>query len=297
MTPFGQQLKILRKRKHLTQEQLAIKVGLKQSAIANYEKGQRFPDEQTLIKFAQTLESSLDELLGTGIGYYGVLKDEQVIESGQAFYQKLLQGDEQKALSIVYNNLLYGATSHQIYKYLILSALWKTGQAWSEGHIKIAQEHYISGQIMKILSILGEKLPKKPTLGKTVIGFLPTGEEHIIPLRIFCDLLEQEGVKTFFIGQKLPLEETCQWINQINPDALVLSITQEKSLPSLQQNLKTIEEYCSELKMIMIGGSGLSKTSSIPELGKIRVYTSEDLFGGVEKLLRLMSAPIQSKTE
>lgn len=297
MTPFGQQLRILRKRRHLTQVQLANEVGLKQSAIANYEKGQRFPDEQTLIKFAQILGSSLDELLGTGIGYYGVLKDDQVIESGQAFYKNLLRGDTQKAISIVYNNLLYGATSQQIYKYLILSTLTKTGQAWADGKLKIAQEHYISSQIMKILSILGEKLPKKTPLGKTVVGFLPEGEEHLIPLRIFCDLLEQEGVKTYFIGEKIPLEETCQWINDIGPDALVLSVTQEKSLPTLERDLQFIDSNCSSLKMIMMGGAAVTKLSPVPPLENIKVYTSLDLFEGVAKLLTLMSTPSQLKPE
>jgi len=297
MTPFSEQLKKIRKGKKMTQAKLAKEVGLKQSAIANYEKGLRFPDEATLIRFAQVLSTSLDTLLGTGIGYYGKLGDEQVIASGENFYNALYQGDVKRANSIIYNNLLYGASPYQIYRFIILSALYKTGQDWEKGKLKVAQEHFISEQIIKILGVISEKLPHKPANGKKVIALLPPGEEHLIPLRIFCDLLEQEGLQTFFLGRKLPGEETCVWIKDIQPDAVILSLSLIQHLPSFQEFLELITEHCPDIPLIFAGGSGINQLTTEQKNKMPSVHFESDLFKGVQTLLSLMGLPGEEKTE
>ena len=61
---FAKQLKIARKRRGMTQHELGSCLGLGQTAIANYERGIRFPDAAGLNALADTLQVSLDELLG-----------------------------------------------------------------------------------------------------------------------------------------------------------------------------------------------------------------------------------------
>jgi len=61
---IAQQLKNLRKKRGLTQVQLAEKVGLTQNAIAAYEQGKVHIVDVTLIDIAKSLSVSVDELLG-----------------------------------------------------------------------------------------------------------------------------------------------------------------------------------------------------------------------------------------
>lgn len=62
---FGRRLVELRKSKGITQESLAEKVGLSRRAVAYYEtEGPRPPDGATLLKIAQILGVSVDQLLG-----------------------------------------------------------------------------------------------------------------------------------------------------------------------------------------------------------------------------------------
>lgn len=57
-------LKILRKAKKLTQKQVADAVGIGMQAYAYYEKAEREPSQETLIKLADFFGVTVDELLG-----------------------------------------------------------------------------------------------------------------------------------------------------------------------------------------------------------------------------------------
>lgn len=61
---FSLILKRLRQSAHLTQDQLADKVGISRSAIGMYESGARTPDPDTLALFADFFNVDLDYLIG-----------------------------------------------------------------------------------------------------------------------------------------------------------------------------------------------------------------------------------------
>lgn len=61
---FNKILKDLRLKHRYTQQELADKLEVTQRTIAFYEKGERQPDFNTLIKIAKIFDVSLDYLLG-----------------------------------------------------------------------------------------------------------------------------------------------------------------------------------------------------------------------------------------
>lgn len=61
---FGKKLKKARNELGMTQKQLAKKIGIKRTTVAGYESEGKMPPYNTLIKIAQTLNCSLDYLLG-----------------------------------------------------------------------------------------------------------------------------------------------------------------------------------------------------------------------------------------
>lgn len=60
---IGENIKNLRNNKNLTQEQLAKKCNLSKNAIWNYERGDRSPNVDKLMKIAAVLDVSVDDLL------------------------------------------------------------------------------------------------------------------------------------------------------------------------------------------------------------------------------------------
>lgn len=61
---LSKRLSELRKRKKLTQQRLAEKIGITRDTLSNYETGRREPDYNTLILFADFFHVSTDYLLG-----------------------------------------------------------------------------------------------------------------------------------------------------------------------------------------------------------------------------------------
>lgn len=64
MSVFGKRLKELRVEKELTQEQLGRIFNIRKGTVSNWENGNRFPDEKTIIKLADFFDVSIDYLLG-----------------------------------------------------------------------------------------------------------------------------------------------------------------------------------------------------------------------------------------
>ena len=61
---FSERLKELRKQAHLTQVELAGKLGVGQSSYADWERGKKKPTQENLVKIAQVLNVSIDYLVG-----------------------------------------------------------------------------------------------------------------------------------------------------------------------------------------------------------------------------------------
>lgn len=61
---FAERLKELRKQAHLTQVELAKRLGIGQSSYADWERGKKKPTQENLVKIAQILDVSVDYLVG-----------------------------------------------------------------------------------------------------------------------------------------------------------------------------------------------------------------------------------------
>ena len=60
-------IKVMRKNKGLTQEELAIRLHVVRQTVSKWEKGLSVPDAQMFQKLAEVLETSVAALLGAGV--------------------------------------------------------------------------------------------------------------------------------------------------------------------------------------------------------------------------------------
>ena len=64
MEYFGDKLRVLRVEKNLTQKELAVRMGIARSSVSAYEKNQKYPSIDVLVKICQVFGVSADYLLG-----------------------------------------------------------------------------------------------------------------------------------------------------------------------------------------------------------------------------------------
>lgn len=62
---LGENIKMYRKNKGLTQEQLAVKLNVVRQTVSKWEKNLSVPDAETLTKLSEILDVSVSDLLGT----------------------------------------------------------------------------------------------------------------------------------------------------------------------------------------------------------------------------------------
>lgn len=152
---IGKNLASLRKKYHMTQEDVAERIGVSRQAIAKWEKGESIPDLSNCIALADLFEVSLDGLVSEtkrGLGleiapkgkyFFGAVtvgergqivipkkaRDVFLIEPGD---QLLLFGDEEKGIGIVPKRAV-----HELLK--IVGANVFGGEAERSGNTKAKQ--------------------------------------------------------------------------------------------------------------------------------------------------------------
>ncbi|MFF2484720.1 helix-turn-helix domain-containing protein [Paenibacillus sp. NPDC058071] len=73
---IGSRIAQLRDEQKWTQEQTAAKLGISRAALSHYEKNRREPDSETLAKFADLYQVSIDYLVGRTLSQQAVLDDD-----------------------------------------------------------------------------------------------------------------------------------------------------------------------------------------------------------------------------
>ena len=82
---FSEQIKDLRTREKLTQEQFAKKLNITRQAVSNWENNRNLPDIEMLILIAQNFHISLDELIlgGNDMDEVNVMTDKLVRDGSE----------------------------------------------------------------------------------------------------------------------------------------------------------------------------------------------------------------------
>lgn len=88
---FNENLKLYRKEKGLSQEQLALKLNVVRQTISKWEKGLSIPDAELLTKLAEILDVSVSDLLGTKIEVIEGKKEIDVLANEIAKLNKYIE--------------------------------------------------------------------------------------------------------------------------------------------------------------------------------------------------------------
>ena len=78
---FAENLKQLRKKRNLTQEDFAELLGVSRQAVSKWEQGDGYPEVEKLLFLSKTMNISLDALMSTGITNEPVHGNQQAIGS------------------------------------------------------------------------------------------------------------------------------------------------------------------------------------------------------------------------
>ncbi|MGB4589956.1 MAG: cobalamin-dependent protein [Clostridiaceae bacterium] len=278
---FALRMKSLRKEYGYTQSEVASKLNIGQTTIANYENGSRIPDISKLSMLADLYVVSIDYLLGRSeervlSEVHHVAPKEQIDTFYKDYMQSLLNLDKDRAKEIILSLLENKVALADIYFEFIKKSLIEIGTQWESGMISVWKEHGITEISKEILELLKKSSSPKKEHSKPILAFTPGAELHHIGLKMLCDMLEMKGFDVVFLGNSIPSENIIQAIEEKDPQSILISVTMPYHIDSaiiLTQLIKAT--FGNKSPKILLGGSAFEHMENIELLTGADKYCTD----------------------
>ncbi len=143
----------------------------------------------------------------------------------------------------------------------LMAALVPVGQAWADGHLDIAQEHFISAAVMRRLTAAFAAAGHARG-GRHVITGLAPGAIHEIATLAFATMLRRAGLRVTYLGPNLPGPSWVQAVRTIHPDAVVIGAPRPEDGPAATQIVLAVREAAPRTP-VYVGGPGAPREHSL----------------------------------
>jgi methanogenic corrinoid protein MtbC1 len=152
--------------------------------------------------------------------------DDRIKELAGAFADALLAGDEVGAEIAIREAMDAELSSAEIDEQLIAPALWLVGELWERGKISVAEEHLATEISIRVLALQREahRVMRSRT-GHRVLLATPSGELHVVALRMVENLLRGAGYDVVMLGPDVPGKALGDVAKRLRVDVVCLSLT------------------------------------------------------------------------
>jgi methanogenic corrinoid protein MtbC1 len=148
------------------------------------------------------------------------------------------------------------------------------GELWSEGIIRVAEEHFASYILMKFLTNLRDSYDI-PDSAPRILITTPRGQFHELGALLAAASAAFEGWKVIYFSANLPVSEIVSAIERTKAQALGLSVVYPFDDLGLRQELQVLQEVIPDEVKIIIGGNGARNFKDI--ITRNNTYIVEDL--------------------
>ncbi len=258
MNYIGKNIKHLRIKHNMNQKELGELLNVSQTSVAHYEKGTREPNIETLKRLSNIFNESVDRIIGNNKRIDSTSKL-SVDEVNKQILEALLNKDNRLYLETFKDNVFNKYSIETIIDNIITKTLYEVGDLWEKGIINEAEEHYISNQVRRVISLLSVDyvdVMKTETALTMSIG----NEKHTMGIELIDLYLESLGVKTIYLGNSVPFKSFESFIERYAPKYIFLSITLIEHANHLIGLVEFLIEKFQDKITIAIGGQGLKKT-------------------------------------
>jgi methanogenic corrinoid protein MtbC1 len=206
-------------------------------------------------------------------------REEASRKSIKQLYKKLTDGDIQSCVQI-YDDYIKIFNSADFFDKILKPVMYQIGDDWASNKISIATEHVASNVAQTLVKIIMDKVTTSGNK-KKILLCVPVGEEHHLGCDVIETFLTSKGYKVFNMGTSIPSESVLYFIENNNPDLIMVSITLEDNLKAGQRLIKKIKD---NFKVpIVVGGYALEQ-EKIPKFDA-QVFANSTL-NDLPKLIR-----------
>jgi methanogenic corrinoid protein MtbC1 len=186
---------------------------------------------------------------------------------------------------------LFGLT--EFYDKLLKPVMYRIGDLWELGKLDVATEHASTNTAISLIKAVNERMTTRSR--KDVISSrhkavvcTPDGELHGLACNMIESLLLSKGFKVYNISTSIPTEYIIDYIRDLEPDIVFVSITLAENIKSAERLVQQIHLKYNNKLPVVVGGSAFNSPNS-PDLNwasKINAFLMKNCtFDDVIKLV------------
>lgn len=141
------------------------------------------------------------------------------------------------------------------------------GRMWHLDEITVAEEHFASAAMARIMAGVMAGAERRPANGCTVVAACLAGDDHDLSVSVVADLFELDGWRVVFLGRDLPVQDLVWSASTFGAQLVVLGASLSTHLPTLRQALAALASHAEAEGQspvpVLVGGPALAAN---PEL-------------------------------
>jgi methanogenic corrinoid protein MtbC1 len=212
-------------------------------------------------------------------------REAKLDELGRAYAAALLGGDEIAAETVIREAMEAGLATAEIDDEIITPALWLVGELWERGDFSVADEHLATEISLRVLALQREaRRVASSRAGRRVMLAAPSGEHHVVALRMAANLLRDAGYMVVMLGADVPPDALAASAGQHEPDVICLSATMPGGDDQVLIAIGAVQAQSPGARYV-VGGRGLtSRIRRQPGIGVCERVS--DVVGAVDALVK-----------
>jgi methanogenic corrinoid protein MtbC1 len=185
---------------------------------------------------------------------------------------------------------LFGLT--EFYDKLLKPVMYRIGDLWQQEKLDVATEHASTNTAISLIKSINERITTRTrVLGtlsqyKTVIC-TPDGELHGLACNIIESLLLSKGFKVYNISTSIPTEYIIEYIRDLEPDIIFISITLAENIKPAERLIQQIHLKYNNKLPVVVGGSAFNKIDQYQDSIINAFLIKNASFDDIMKLVRV----------
>jgi methanogenic corrinoid protein MtbC1 len=183
---------------------------------------------------------------------------------------------------------LFGLT--EFYDKLLKPVMYRIGDLWEQEKLDVATEHASTNTAISLIKTINERITTRTRMAQTSSQYkavicTPDGELHGLACNMIESLLLNKGFKVYNISTSVPTEYVIEYISDLEPDIIFISITLVENIKPAKRLVQEIHAKYNNKLPVMVGGSAFNK---IEQDSTIKAFLMKNAsFDDIMKLVKM----------
>jgi MerR family transcriptional regulator, light-induced transcriptional regulator len=171
----------------------------------------------------------------------------------RAYFNALLAGRRAECRDSVQTLLDGKIAVKMLYSDLFQRSLYEIGDLWENNRITVANEHLATAITESLLNLVYPSVFATDRIGKKAVISCSANEFHQVGGKMVADLFELNGWDGHFLGANTPPEDLAQFIQDVQPDIVGLSLSILSNMDHLKRAIEILKSNFPDMNLI-VGG-------------------------------------------